>query len=95
MGLDSLGIVGIVSITIICYVVGSIVKLTPLNNQVIPVVCMVSGGVLGVLGHFGGIEGLVSADLYMAIAQGAISGWAATGLNETFRNIGDTLSKGE
>lgn len=93
MGLESLGIIGIVSITIICYVIGAIVKLIPVsNNQVIPVVCMVCGGILGAVGHFIGIDGLVSSDIFMAVAQGAMSGWAAVGLNETVRNIKDAVS---
>lgn len=96
MGLDSLGIVGIISITVICYVIGAVVKLIPIsNNQIIPVVCMVCGGILGIVGHYIGIEGLVSADVYMAIAQGAVSGWAAVGLNETVRNIKNAVSTKE
>lgn len=43
------GIASVAAITVICYLVGLTVKATPYNNNaIIPVVCGLVGGLLGV-----------------------------------------------
>ena len=37
--MELLGITGVAAITIICYLVGSLVKCTTLDNKFIPVIC--------------------------------------------------------
>ena len=57
MDFETLGIVGVAAITIICYLVGLIVKATPWNNnQLIPIVCGVVGLALGLVCYFTGLE---------------------------------------
>ena len=47
-----LGIAGVAAITVIAYVIGLLVKATRLNNKWIPIICAVSGAVLGIAGLF-------------------------------------------
>ena len=45
------GIASVAAITVICYMVGLIVKATPYNNdKYIPIACGVAGGLLGIAG---------------------------------------------
>ena len=45
------GIGSVAAITVICYLAGVVVKATPFdNNGLIPIVCGLLGGILGVVG---------------------------------------------
>ena len=69
MELETLGIMGVAAITVICYLVGLVVKSTPWNNnQVIPIVCGVVGLALGLVCFFTGLEVLPATDPVTAAA---------------------------
>ena len=88
MDFTSLGVTTVVSIVVICFVIGQIVKLTPWNNnQYISVVCLVSGAILGAIGYALGIEALATQDIMSAIATGAASGGMATALYEAYKGV--------
>lgn len=90
MDFETLGIVGVAAITVICYLVGLIVKATPAPNQLIPIVCGVVGLILGLVCYFTGLEVLPAADPVTAAAVGIVSGLAATGVDQ----IKQQLTKG-
>ena len=46
MDISSLGITGVAVITVICFLVGQVVKATGLDNKWIPIICGVFGAVL-------------------------------------------------
>ena len=69
------------AITVICYLVGEIVKLTPLDTRYIPVICGAVGLVLSVAASLL-IPAYASTDLLEAAAIGIVSGLAATGANQ-------------
>ena len=52
MDISSLGITGVTAITVICLLIGQAVKATKIDNSWIPIVCGVSGLILGVVGMF-------------------------------------------
>ena len=52
MSIDTLGIVAIPVITVIVFLIGEAVKLTPLDEKWIPVICGASGGILGVVAKY-------------------------------------------
>ena len=52
-----IGIASVAAITVICYLVGLIVKASGLNDKYIPICCGVAGAVLGLVGL--GLVGLV------------------------------------
>jgi hypothetical protein len=79
--MESLGIVSVAGITIICYLIGYIVKeWTQINNDRIPSIMGVAGAVLGVIGMFV-MPDFPAADSINALAVGIVSGFAATGIN--------------
>ena len=81
------GITGIAAITVITYLVGMGVKASGLDNKWIPVLCGCIGVGLGVVGMFIMPE-FPATDYITAAAIGAVSGLAATGINQ----IGKQLS---
>ena len=69
------------AITVCCYLIGEIVKLTPLDTRYIPVICGAAGLVLSVTASLL-IPAYASTDLLEAAAIGIVSGLAATGANQ-------------
>lgn len=69
------------SIVVLCLVIGAVIKhlFKKIDNRYIPVIVACCGVVLAcVAGHS------VTMD---AVAQGIISGWASTGLHQTYKNL--------
>lgn len=80
------GIANVAAITVICYLVGLVVKATPYNNdKFIPIACGVVGGVLGVAGLYLGLPDFPAGDPLTAAAVGIVSGLAATGINQAIK----------
>ena len=82
------GIANVAAITIICYLAGLIAKALPLDDRYIPIVCGVCGAVLGVAGLYLGLPDFPAADPLTALAVGIVSGLAATGANQVFKQLG-------
>ena len=90
MDISSLGIAGVAAITVICFLIGQVVKASGLDNKRIPITCGISGALLGVLGLFI-MPDFPAADYITALAVGIVSGLAATGINQVYKQ----LSKGD
>ena len=86
MDISSLGIGGVAVITVICFLVGQLIKATGLDNKYIPVIVGVAGGALGVLGMFVMPE-FPATDYMTAVAVGIVSGLAATGINQVYKQL--------
>ena len=85
------GIGSVAAITVICYLAGVMVKATPFdNNGLIPIVCGLLGGILGVVGMLF-MPDFPANDFLTAAAVGIVSGLAATGANQ----IGKQLAGGK
>ena len=82
MDISSLGITGVAAITVICYLIGLVVKASGLDNKYIPAIVGVCGGVLGVAALYLGVADFPAADPLTAVAVGIVSGLAATGVNQ-------------
>lgn len=82
----STGIVSVASITVISYLIAQGVKATPLNNKWLPVICGVCGAVLGWVGMYV-MPNFPASDPLTAVAVGIVSGLAATGSNEMFKQL--------
>lgn len=80
----------VVSIVIICYLIGMIVKASPLDDKYIPIIVGIVGGILGAVG-MRVIPGYPADNIMDAIAVGIVSGLAATGAHQ----IGKQLTKEE
>ena len=89
MDLSSLGITGVAVITVICFLVGQAVKVTGLDNKYIPVIVGAAGGVLGVVGMLV-MPDFPASDYLTAVAVGIVSGLAATGINQVYKQLSGT-----
>ena len=69
------------SIVVLCYCIGLLVKhaFKRIDNRYIPIIVACSGAILACLA--------VQSVTVDAVAQGIISGWASTGVHQTFRNL--------
>lgn len=79
-------IASVAAITVICYQIAIGVKATKLDNKYIPVICGVLGGILGIVGMFV-IPRYPAEDMLNAAAVGIVSGLAATGANQVYKQL--------
>lgn len=87
MDIASLGIGGVAVITIICYLVGELVKASGVDNKWIPIICGAFGGALGVVCMLV-VPDFPAGDYITAVAVGIVSGFAATGINQIYKQLG-------
>ena len=83
----NVGIASVAAITVICYLVGLIVKASGLNDKYIPICCGVAGAVLGLAGLYLVLPDFPAADPVTALAVGIVSGLAATGINQMAKQL--------
>ena len=83
----SLGITGVAGITIICLLIGQIVKASGLDNKWIPAIVGLCGAILGVAGLYLGLPDFPATDPLTAVAVGIVSGLAATGVNQAVKQL--------
>ena len=81
------GIAGVAAITVICYLIGVIVRATPLDNKYIPAIVGLCGAVLGIVALYVGLPDFPAADPLTAVAVGIVSGLAATGVNQAVKQL--------
>lgn len=79
-----LGIASVAAITAIAYLVGMAVKATGVADKWIPTIC---GVVLGVVAWTVGVKDFPAHDWLNAAAVGIAPGWAATGLNQSVKQL--------
>lgn len=81
------GITSVAGITVICYLAAQFGKATCLNNKWLPVLCGLCGGLLGMAGlHI--MPDYPASDYITAAAVGIVSGLAATGINQIYKQLG-------
>lgn len=86
MEFASFGIGTVVAIIVICYLVGSIVKVSSLDNKWIPIICGIAGAPLGILGMFI-MPDFPANDYITAAAVGIASGLSATGIDQAVKQL--------
>lgn len=86
--MEFLGITGVAAITVICFLAAQAIKATPLDNKWLPVICGVLGGILGVVGSKV-MPDFPASDILTAIAIGIVSGLAATGAHQIYKQMKD------
>lgn len=80
------GITGIAAITVLCFLAAQGAKATSIDNKWLPVICGGLGGVLGVVGmHI--MPDFPAQDVITAAAVGVVSGFAATGVHQAYKQI--------
>ncbi len=81
------GIISVAGITVISYLAAQAAKVTKLENKWLPIICGTLGGVLGILGMWV-MPDFPAGDPLSAAAVGIVSGLAATGSHEIFKQMG-------
>mgnify|MGYP002796488993 FL=1 len=81
------GIASVAVISVICYLVGMIIKATGLDNKWIPCICGIAGAALGVVAWLISVPDFPATDPLTAVAVGIVSGLAATGINQAVRQL--------
>lgn len=81
------GIVTVAAITALVYILGLGVRATRLDNKWIPVICGAAGIVLGIAALYLGVPDFPASDPLTAAAVGGASGLAATGLDQTIKQL--------
>ena len=84
--MELFGIGSYSAITVICYLMGAGIKLSPLGDRYIPLLCGTVGAALGIAAHYF-MAGFPAGDLLTAAAMGAVSGLAATGLDQSVKQL--------
>lgn len=79
-------IASIPAIVVICMLLAQAVKATPLDKKWIPVFCGVLGGVLGLVSMYV-MPTYPANDPVTAVAIGIVSGLAATGVHQVFKQL--------
>lgn len=83
----NLGIATVAAIVLIAYFIGQIVKTTSIDDKWIPVICGVSGVILGILAFYLHMPDMPADDPITAAAIGLASGLAATGFNQVYKQL--------
>lgn len=78
------GITGVAAITALCFLLGQAIKLTGMLCKWIPVLCGLVGCLLGLAG-WQVIPDYPASDPITAAAVGAVSGFAATGIHQIYK----------
>lgn len=84
--MEILGISSIAAITVICYLLALGLKATALDNKWLPAICGVLGGILGAVA-MRVMPDYPAQDMITAVAVGIVSGLAATGANQVFKQL--------
>jgi len=84
--MEFMGMAAVTVISVICYLVGEAVKLSPLDNKWIPLICGVAGAALGIAGMHS-MANFPAQDVLSALAVGIVSGLAATGADQVYRQM--------
>ena len=84
--MDILGVAAIPVITIITFLIAEAVKATSLDNKWIPIVCGTVGAILGVVA-LKVMPEFPAVDILTAIAIGIVSGFAATGIHQAWKQL--------
>ena len=81
------GIASFAGIAVICFLVAEIVKAADVETKWLPAVCGVTGAILGIAALYLGVADFPAGDPLNAIAVGVVSGLAATGAHQTYKQL--------
>jgi len=76
-------------ITVIAFLAAECAKLTPMPNEWLPALCGVVGAILGVVALCVSPTIMPATDVLSAIAVGIVSGLAATGAHQVYKQLSE------
>ena len=84
--METFGIASVVVITVICYLIGMALKAwDAFDDRKIPVIMGFAGAILGILAWVIAPAVIPADDVFTAMAIGIVSGFAATGVNQLYK----------
>ena len=87
--MDNWGIASVAAITVICYLLGMACKASAyVRDELIPPIMGIAGAALGVVAYITKMPEFDGFHILTAIAVGIVSGLAATGVNQIFKQAG-------
>ncbi len=87
--MEILGIAGVAVISVVCYLFGMILKAwDAFDDRKIPALMGIIGGALGVVSWLIAPAIVPASDPITALAVGIVSGLAATGINQIYKQGG-------
>lgn len=86
MNLDESLVATVICITVICYLIGLVVKVNGKADKWIPAIVGTVGAILGVIG-MKTIADFPAKDILNAMAVGIASGLASTGTDQLFKQL--------
>lgn len=85
--MDITSVSTVVAIVVITYLIGLVAKAIPhINDNYIPIIVGVAGGILGIIGMYV-IPDFPASDILNAIAVGIVSGLSSTGVNQIYKQV--------
>ena len=90
--MEYLGIASIPAITVIAFLAAEAIKATALDNKWLPVICGALGGILGAVAMYV-MPKFPAQDILSAIAVGIVSGLAATGAHQIYKQLSEGADK--
>lgn len=81
-------------ITVIAFLAAEVAKLTPMPDEWLPALCGVVGAILGVVALYLSPALMPATDVLSAIAVGIVSGLAATGAHQTYKQLSGKHGEG-
>ena len=82
-------IAAVPTITVIAFLAAECAKLTPMPDEWIPALCGVVGAILGVVALYVSPAIMPATDVLSAIAVGIVSGLAATGAHQVYKQLSE------
>lgn len=76
-------------ITVIAFLAAECAKLTPMPNEWLPALCGVVGALLGIVALYVSPTIMPATDVLSAIAVGIVSGLAATGAHQVYKQLSE------
>lgn len=87
--MDAFGIASVAAITVVCYLIGMVCKSSErVPDKMIPGIMGICGAVLGIVAKVTNMPEVADLHIITALAVGIVSGLAATGVNQIFKQAG-------
>lgn len=86
MDFEALGIIAVPVITVICFLLAEGVKAAGIDTKWLPIICGVFGGILGIVA-LKVMPDFPAVDVLTALAIGIVSGLAATGAHQIYKQL--------
>lgn len=86
--MENFGIASVAAVTVICYLIGMFCKSNShVKDELIPAIVGLCGGLIGIVAYFTRMPEFNGMHILTAIAVGIVSGLAATGVNQVYKQF--------